>query len=142
MLEGLSTWDLGILGFRLNDFLPDGAQRERLIFLRPFSPDRIPLVLVHGTFSNPVSWAQLVNELENDRDIARRYQIWLFTYNSGNPIGYSAGILAEMLRLLVARLDPDGRNEELRRMWKEDLDRQIATIGLSVPDSSAGRRIH
>jgi pimeloyl-ACP methyl ester carboxylesterase len=116
MLEGMSTWDLGVLGLRLNDFLPDGAQRERLLFLRPFSPDRIPIVLVHGTFSNPVSWAQLVNELENDREIARKYQIWLFTYNSGNPIGYSAGILAEMLRELVAQLDPDGRNEALRRM--------------------------
>jgi hypothetical protein len=116
MLEGLSTWDLGVLGLRLNDFLPDGAQRERLMFLRPFSPDRIPVVLVHGTFSNPVSWAQLVNELENDREIAGQYQIWLFTYNSGNPIGYSAGILAETLRDLVKQLDPDDRNPALRRM--------------------------
>jgi 1,2-phenylacetyl-CoA epoxidase catalytic subunit len=33
-------------------------------------------------------------------------------------------------------------NEELRQMWKEDLDKQIAAIGLAVPDSNAGRRIH
>lgn len=33
-------------------------------------------------------------------------------------------------------------NEELRRMWKEDLDRQIAAIGLVVPDANAGRRVH
>jgi len=33
-------------------------------------------------------------------------------------------------------------NEELRKMWKEDLDKQIATIGLAVPDPDRGRRIH
>jgi 1,2-phenylacetyl-CoA epoxidase catalytic subunit len=33
-------------------------------------------------------------------------------------------------------------NEELRQMWKADLDKQIAAIGLSVPDHSAGRLIH
>jgi ring-1,2-phenylacetyl-CoA epoxidase subunit PaaA len=33
-------------------------------------------------------------------------------------------------------------NEELRQMWKADLDKQIAALGLAVPDSSAGRLIH
>jgi 1,2-phenylacetyl-CoA epoxidase catalytic subunit len=33
-------------------------------------------------------------------------------------------------------------NEELRGMWKEDLDKQIAAIGLVVPDPARGRRIH
>ena len=32
-------------------------------------------------------------------------------------------------------------NEELRAMWKDDLDRQIASIGLAVPDAASGRRI-
>jgi 1,2-phenylacetyl-CoA epoxidase catalytic subunit len=33
-------------------------------------------------------------------------------------------------------------NEELRGMWKEDLDRQITAIGLAVPNASLGRLIH
>ena len=33
-------------------------------------------------------------------------------------------------------------NEELRQMWKVDLDRQIESIGLAVPDAALGRRIH
>ena len=33
-------------------------------------------------------------------------------------------------------------NEELRNMWKEDLDKQIAAISLAVPDPQHGRRIH
>jgi ring-1,2-phenylacetyl-CoA epoxidase subunit PaaA len=33
-------------------------------------------------------------------------------------------------------------NEELRQMWKADLDKQIAAIGLAVPDSTAQRLVH
>ena len=33
-------------------------------------------------------------------------------------------------------------NEDLRKMWKEDLDKQIAAIGLVVPDPARDRRIH
>jgi ring-1,2-phenylacetyl-CoA epoxidase subunit PaaA len=33
-------------------------------------------------------------------------------------------------------------NEELRQMWKADLDKQIAALGLSVPDERAGRLIN
>jgi pimeloyl-ACP methyl ester carboxylesterase len=115
MLEGSTIWDFGLQGFRLGDFLPI-AQAERLLFLHPYLPGHIPLVLVHGTFSSPATWAQLVNELENDRAVSRRYQPWLFIYNSGNPIAYSAGILAASLRRAVAEIDPEGRDPALHQM--------------------------
>ena len=73
-------------------------------------------MLVHGTFSSPATWAQLVNELENDPEVSQRFQIWLFIYNSGNPVAYSAGILASTLQAVVAQLDPDGTNRALRNM--------------------------
>src|SRR5262245_3240738 len=114
-LEGSSIWDFGFQAFRLGDILWT-AHPESLMFLRPYSRGRIPLVLVHGTFSSPAAWAQLVNELQSDPEIARNYQIWLFLYNSGNPIAWSAGILAETLRRVVASLDPDGSDPALRRM--------------------------
>jgi hypothetical protein len=115
MLQGAPLWDFGFRGFRVGDFLPTG-QDERLLFLRPFARDRIPLVLVHGTFSSPATWAQLVNELANDREVSRRYQTWLFLYNSGNPIACSAGILSETLRRVVEQLDPEGRDPALHAM--------------------------
>lgn len=115
MLEGAPIWDFGFAGFRLGDYLP-GGQRERLVMLRPYEPGRIPLVLVHGTFSSPATWAEMINELDNDPEIGRRYQFWLFLYNTGNPIGYSGGILAETLRRVVAELDPEGRDPALQRM--------------------------
>jgi pimeloyl-ACP methyl ester carboxylesterase len=115
MLEGSPIWDFGFRGFRLGDFLP-ASQREQLAFLHPYQKGEIPLVLVHGTFSSPATWAQLVNELENDPEVASRFQPWLFLYNSGNPIGFSAGVLAETLQRAVAQLDPDGADPALQRM--------------------------
>lgn len=89
---------------------------EGLLFLAPYRPGLIPLVLVHGTASSPGRWADLVNELENERVIANRYQIWLFLYNTGNPIGYSGGLLRRALENAVADLDPEGRDPALRQM--------------------------
>ena len=68
----------------------------------PYRPGRIPVVLVHGTASSPMRWAEMLNELQNDRNLWGHYQFWLFTYNTGNPILYSAGVLAEGLRNVVA----------------------------------------
>ena len=45
-----------------------------------------------------------------------RYQIWLFTYNTGNPILYSGGILTQGLRSVVQQLDPAGTDSALRKM--------------------------
>ena len=114
-LEGAAIYDFGLSGFRLGDYLP-GGQKERIVFIHPYRPGRIPLLLVHGTFSSPATWAQLVNELENDAEIAQRYQIWLFLYNSGNPIAYSGGILADTLSGLLRDLDPAGKDPALQRM--------------------------
>ncbi len=82
----------------------------------PYRPGRIPLVLVHGTASSPARWAQLLNEIINDRELHQRYQFWMFTYNTGNPVLYSAGILARGLRGVVSELDPEGQDPALRKM--------------------------
>jgi len=91
-------------------------EEEGLLFLYPYRRGRIPLVLVHGTASSPGRWADLVNELQNDRLMWERYQIWLYLYNTGNPIGYSGGLLRRALETAVAELDPEGTDEALRRM--------------------------
>ena len=114
-LEGAPIYDFGLAGFRLGDYLP-GGQAERVFFLHPYRPGRIPVLLVHGTFSSPATWANLVNELENDPELSSRYQIWLYLYNSGNPIAYSGGILVDLLPKLIDELDPAHRDAALQRM--------------------------
>jgi pimeloyl-ACP methyl ester carboxylesterase len=96
--------------------LEEQADDEGLMFLSPYRRGRIPIVLVHGTASSPGRWADLVNELENERVIWDRFQIWLFLYNTGNPIGYSGGLLRRALERAVADLDPAGTDPALRRM--------------------------
>jgi pimeloyl-ACP methyl ester carboxylesterase len=117
-LEGSPIFDFDIAGFRSADFLPSGMKLspDRIAMLDPYRPGRIPLVLVHGTASSPATWAEMVNELQNDPGIAAHYEIWLFLYNTSNPVLYSASLLRDGLTALVAQLDPAGTDPALRRM--------------------------
>jgi pimeloyl-ACP methyl ester carboxylesterase len=84
--------------------------------VRPHRPGRIPVVLVHGTASSPARWAELVNELENDPRFLENYEIWLFMYNTGNPIADSAARLRASLLNIVADLDPEKKDPGLQQM--------------------------
>lgn len=64
------------------------------MMLHPHVTGRMPIVLVHGTASSPARWAELINEIENDPRFWERYEIWLFMYNTGNPITMSGGCIA------------------------------------------------
>lgn len=88
----------------------------RLVAREPYRPGRIPVVFVHGTNSSNGRWADMVNDLENDPRIRRRYQFWFFSYDSGNPIAYSAMLLRRALRDAAETFDPHGSDECLRHM--------------------------
>jgi pimeloyl-ACP methyl ester carboxylesterase len=113
-LEGAPVWDFEIAGFRFADeqkVLGDG-----LFMLHPYRPGRIPVVLVHGTASSPARWAEMINELMQDPVLHGRIQIWLFMYNTGQPILYSAYLMRHALSDIVADLDPSGQDPALKRM--------------------------
>ncbi|HXV83619.1 MAG TPA: alpha/beta hydrolase [Candidatus Binatia bacterium] len=114
-LEGSPVWDFEIAGFRSGDFAI-GGERLGIYMLHPHRTGRIPVVLVHGTASSPARWAELVNELENDPRFWEHYEIWLFVYNTGNPIAYSAMLLRNALTKAVAELDPEGKDPGLKQM--------------------------
>jgi len=119
-LDGSDIYSLELKGLFSGDFslpIKNVARfRDDLFFMTPYVPGRIPVVLIHGTASSPARWAEMVNELQNDRTLWGRYQFWLFSYNSGNPIVYSGGILADALRSVVAKVDPGGKDPALRKM--------------------------
>jgi len=108
-------WDQEISRF-FDNLGAKGAQSGSLTLEAPYRPGRIPIVLVHGTASSSGRWAELLNRLVNDRRIRQRYQFWFFTYETGNPIGYSAMLLRDALGKAITRLDPDGQDPELFRM--------------------------
>jgi len=115
-LEGAPIWDFEIAGFRSGDFTIGDKKFEGLFMLQPHRTGRIPVVLVHGTASSPARWAEMVNELENDPGFWANYEIWLFMYNTGNPIAYSGMLLRDALTKAVAELDPQGKDPGLKQM--------------------------
>jgi pimeloyl-ACP methyl ester carboxylesterase len=115
-LEGAPVWDFEIAGFRSGDFTGGANLREGVFMMHPHKPGRMPVVLVHGTASSPARWAELVNELENDPRFWQKFEIWLFMYNTGNPIAYSAMLLRDALLKIVKELDPEDKDTGLKQM--------------------------
>lgn len=105
-------WKLGWAQF----LAPAERISSRLILHQPYNPERIPVVFVHGTFSSPVTWAEMANTLTADPVLRQRYQVWSFNYGSGNPLLYSSADLRSALSDAVQSLDPQGTNAALRRM--------------------------
>jgi len=87
-----------------------------LVALRPYRPGRMPVVFVHGTASSAGRWANMANDLIAEAGIRRRFAFWFFTYDSGNPIAYSAWQLRSALMQAVERADPGGADPCLRDM--------------------------
>jgi pimeloyl-ACP methyl ester carboxylesterase len=82
--------------------------------LEPYQPGKIPLVLIHGLYADPLSWADLVNDLQAVPGFAEKYQIWLFRYPTGQGFLQSAADLRRELRAAIEQCDPDRRDGALR----------------------------
>jgi len=118
-LEGSQVYSLELRGLLTGDlklFKQTSRYKDNVFLMAPYLAGKIPLVLVHGTASSPARWAEVINEIINDKELSKHYQIWLFTYNTGNPILYSGGLLTQGLKNLVSQIDPEGKNEALRKM--------------------------
>ena len=112
-LEGAPVWktEFGAFLSAERSVFPGG-----LAIMHPYRPGRIPVVFIHGTASSPARWAPMLNELDNDPVLRDRFQFWLFTYNTSNPILLSAKELREALNKALSDFDPDGRDPALRQM--------------------------
>jgi pimeloyl-ACP methyl ester carboxylesterase len=92
-------WE-GLMGaIRVTEYM----KTTGLYMLEPYDPDRTPLIFVHGLISTPRMWRNVINELENDPELRRRYQFWVFSYPTGNPPLYSALRLREELEKVQQR---------------------------------------
>ncbi len=89
---------------------------QGLYQLTAYDPDKIPVVFVHGLMSNPRTWAQMYNTILSDPELRRRYQFWIFTYPTGNPIAYSGSLLRKALLEVRRKCDPAGTNPNFDRM--------------------------
>ena len=66
--------------------IPAATMRSTVLHMHePFQPGKIPVVFVHGLASDPLTWAQLENDLRAQPAIFNRYQFWFFRYDTGDP---------------------------------------------------------
>ena len=83
-------------------------RREKLYLMQRYDPNRIPLLMVHGLQSTPVSFANLVNDLSADPVLHARYQIWHYHYPTGTPVLQNAAVLRRVLKQTLNEIDPQG----------------------------------
>jgi pimeloyl-ACP methyl ester carboxylesterase len=99
-------------GFLRADYLRD---RTGIYLFEPYQPGKIPVLMVHGLMSSPVTWAPLFNELRADPELNRRYQFWFYRYPTGNPYLLTAADLRQSLDRLRDELDPEHRDAALEQ---------------------------
>ena len=106
-----------IYAFEYSGFLGrEKNLKAGIFFVQPYEAGKIPVVFVHGTASSPARWAPMLNGLLADPLIRHRFQFWMFIYETGNPIVYSASLLRDSLKRVVRTLDPLGENPSLNQM--------------------------
>jgi pimeloyl-ACP methyl ester carboxylesterase len=94
----------------------NSRKMQGLYMLEPYQPGKIPVLMVHGLWSSPMTWLEMFNDLRSQPDIRQRYQFWFYLYPTGQPFWHSAAELREELATLRQRLDPQGREPALDEM--------------------------
>ena len=106
--KNVATWAL------LN---PGAAESLRGLFmLEPYDPKKIPVVMVHGLWSSPVTWMEMFNELRSFPEIRDKYQFWFYLYPTGQPFWISARQMREHLAEMRQAIDPARSTPALDQM--------------------------
>ena len=88
----------------LDGELADGI--HGMYMLSPYDPEKIPVIMVHGIWSSPVTWAHMYNDLRAIPEVHENYQFWFYAYPTGQPFWISARQMREDLAQIRRDLDP------------------------------------
>jgi pimeloyl-ACP methyl ester carboxylesterase len=96
---------------------PDRVKKMAGIYmLEPYQPGKIPVLMVHGLWSSPITWMEMFNDLRGDPDLRRDYQFWFYLYPTGQPFWRSGTQLRNDLVKLRRELDPSKQEASLDQM--------------------------
>ena len=84
--------------------------------LEPYDPEKIPVVMVHGLWSNPVTWLRMFNDLRANQWIRDKYQFWFYMYPTGQPFWFSAQQMREDMATLRRDVDPQNTSPNMKEM--------------------------
>jgi pimeloyl-ACP methyl ester carboxylesterase len=102
--------EIGLTGFVWGDSI---RNKTGLHMLAPYQPGKIPVVLVHGLLSSPLTWAPVFNDLQADPVLRERYQFWYYFYPTGEPYLAAAAKLRDELARLREDFDPQHKDPAL-----------------------------
>jgi pimeloyl-ACP methyl ester carboxylesterase len=109
--------------FRDNDLSTMGLLRpgkakslQGLYMLEPFDASKMPVVMVHGLWSSPITWMEMYNDLRSDPLVRQHYQFWFYLYPTGQPFWTSATQMREDLAVMRRELDPTRNHPALDQM--------------------------
>jgi pimeloyl-ACP methyl ester carboxylesterase len=105
--------ELGYAGFIWGDRI---RNQTGVHMLAPYQPGKIPVLLVHGLLSSPMTWAPVFNDLQADPVLRERYQFWYYFYPTGEPYLSAAADLRKQLAQMREEFDPDHKDPALDRM--------------------------
>jgi len=94
-----------------------------LYMVQPYEPGKIPVLLVHGLWSSPMTWMEMFNDLRSSPEICANYQFWFYLYPTGQPFWISAAQLRKDLAEVRQLLDP---------YWQEPALDQMVLVGHSM----------
>jgi pimeloyl-ACP methyl ester carboxylesterase len=98
-------------------FRPDKAEQvSGLYMIQPYQPGKIPVLMVHGLLSSPMTWMEALNDLRSMPEIRDRYQFWFYLYPTGGSFWESAADLREELAETRNIFDPNHEQPELDQM--------------------------
>ncbi len=108
--QALTIATLGLLNPDSADFI------QGLYMVEPYDPHKIPVVMVHGLWSSPMTWMEMFNDLLAYPEIRSNYQFWFYLYPTGQPFWRSADQMRSDLAKARQTLDPDGTNPMFDQM--------------------------
>lgn len=105
-------------------FLPSRFSDETALYVvAPYDPKKIPVVMVHGLNSSPGTFKRLYNELNREPWFRQNYQVWFYSYPTGNNWLYSAALF----RLAMVKADRYAKKHGPTDKWE-----QMVVIGHSM----------
>jgi len=94
-----------------------------LYMVQPYEPGKIPVLMVHGLWSSPMTWMEMFNDLRSSPQIREHYQFWFYLYPTGQPFWISASQMRKDLATLRRVVDP---------YWQEPALDQMVLVGHSM----------
>jgi pimeloyl-ACP methyl ester carboxylesterase len=116
-LDALATVGLFKPDTLLKQLQPDRPKPIMgLYMVQPYEPGKIPVVLVHGLWSSPMTWMEMFNDLRSLPEIRNNYQFWFYLYPTGQPFWISASQLRNDMAEVRKTLDPNHQEAALDQM--------------------------